>query len=134
MRRRDEIVILPVSHSASIVAEGELLHITTIKGDRTIVTYRLAGPRNETRPRPFIRLGRGTPASHDAIESECDAGRNARRPAQKRPETSGQSLHCGFFASGFWTLRRFWLDQREVTTNNPTMGPPTIDAIFRWYL
>src|SRR6185295_4864177 len=41
VRRRDEIVILPVTQIASIVAEGELLYLSTLKGERHAITYRL---------------------------------------------------------------------------------------------
>ena len=60
VRRRDEIVILPVAHIASIVAEGELLYLTTIKNDRHTITHRLKDLEARLDPSRFIRLGRGT--------------------------------------------------------------------------
>ena len=41
VRTRDEVVILPVRQIASIVAEGELLHLTTIASERYTISYRL---------------------------------------------------------------------------------------------
>ena len=67
VRRRDEIVILPVAHIASIVAEGELLYLTTIKNDRHTITYRLKDLEARLDPSRFIRLGRGTLANIDVI-------------------------------------------------------------------
>jgi two-component system LytT family response regulator len=67
VRRRDEIVILPVTHIASIVAEGELLYLTTIKNERHVITYRLKDLEARLDPSQFIRLGRGTLANIDLI-------------------------------------------------------------------
>ena len=67
VRRRDEIVIVPVNQIASIVAEGELLYLTTIKGERHVITYRLKDLEARLDPSQFIRLGRGTLANVDAI-------------------------------------------------------------------
>ena len=67
VRRRDEIVIVPVNQIASIVAEGELLYLTTNKGERHVITYRLKDLEARLDPSQFIRLGRGTLANVDAI-------------------------------------------------------------------
>ena len=67
VRRRDEIVIVPVGQIASIVAEGELLYVTTIKGERHTITYRLKDIEARLDPAKFIRLGRGTLANVDQI-------------------------------------------------------------------
>jgi two-component system, LytTR family, response regulator len=68
VRRRDEVVILPVAHVASIVAEGELLYLTTIKNERHVITYRLKDLEVRLDPGRFIRLGRGTLANLDCIQ------------------------------------------------------------------
>ena len=68
VRRRDEIVILPVAQIASIVAEGELLYLTTIKNERHTITYRLKDLETRLDPTQFIRLGRGTLANIDCIQ------------------------------------------------------------------
>jgi two-component system, LytTR family, response regulator len=67
VRRRDEVVILPVNQIASIVAEGELLHLTTIRGERHTITYRLKDLETRLDPARFLRLGRGTLANIDLI-------------------------------------------------------------------
>jgi two-component system LytT family response regulator len=67
VRGRDEVVILPVNQIASIVAEGELLHLATIRGDRHTITYRLKDLEARLDPARFIRLGRGTLANVDLI-------------------------------------------------------------------
>jgi two-component system LytT family response regulator len=67
VRRRDEIVIVQVGQIASIVAEGELLYLTTVKGDRHTITYRLKDMEARLDPARFIRLGRGTLANVDQI-------------------------------------------------------------------
>ena len=67
VRRRDEILIVPVSHIASIVAEGELLYLTTTKNERHAISYRLKDLETRLDPTRFIRLGRGTLANVDLI-------------------------------------------------------------------
>jgi two-component system LytT family response regulator len=67
VRRRDEIVILPVTQIASVVAEGELLYLTTIKNEQHTITYRLKDLEARLDPARFIRLGRGTLANIDCI-------------------------------------------------------------------
>ena len=67
VRRRDEIVIVPVSQIASIIAEGELLYLTTTKNERYAITYRLKDLETRLDPVRFIRLGRGTLANIDLI-------------------------------------------------------------------
>lgn len=63
IRRRDEIIILTVDEIASIVADGELLHITSIRNERHTITYRLKDLEARLDPDRFIRLGRGTLAN-----------------------------------------------------------------------
>src|ERR1700674_1625440 len=41
VRRTSEVVLVPVLQIASIVAEGELLHLTTINGEGYTINYRL---------------------------------------------------------------------------------------------
>jgi two-component system, LytTR family, response regulator len=67
VRHGDEIVILPVAQIASIVAEGDLLFLTTIRNERHIITYRLKDLESRLDPAKFIRLGRGTLANIDLI-------------------------------------------------------------------
>jgi two-component system LytT family response regulator len=67
VRRRDEVIILPVKDIASIVAEGELLHLTTVRGDSYTITYRLKDLEARLDSSRFIRLGRGTLANIELI-------------------------------------------------------------------
>jgi len=68
VRRRDEIVILPVGQIASIIAEGELLYLNTTKNERHTITFRLKDLEARLDPTQFIRLGRGTLANIDCIQ------------------------------------------------------------------
>jgi two-component system LytT family response regulator len=67
IRRRDEILIVPTAQIASIVAEGELLYLTTTKNERYTLTYRLKDLEARLDPARFIRLGRGTLANIDTV-------------------------------------------------------------------
>ena len=68
VRRRDETVILPVRQIASILAQGELLHITTVAGERYTISHRLHALEARLDPRRFVRLGRGSLAALDLIQ------------------------------------------------------------------
>jgi two-component system LytT family response regulator len=67
VRRRAEVIILPVKQIAAIVSEGELLHITTLTKERYTITYRLHLLEVRLDPRRFVRLARGTLVNIDAI-------------------------------------------------------------------
>ena len=67
IRRRDEIVLVPVPHIASIVAEGELLHITAFRNERHTLTYRLKDLEARLHSTKFVRLGRETLVNADSI-------------------------------------------------------------------
>src|SRR5262245_47880469 len=63
VRHQDEIVILPVKEVASIVADGELLHLTTARNETYTLSYRLKDLEARLNPAHFVRLGRGTLAN-----------------------------------------------------------------------
>ncbi len=67
VRQREEVILVAVGQVASIVAEGELLHITTVGKARYTITYRLKDLEQRLDPARFIRLGRGTLANIDLI-------------------------------------------------------------------
>lgn len=67
VRQRSGVVILPVRQITSIVADGELLHLTTTSKERYTITYRLHLLEQRLDPRRFLRLSRGTLANVDAI-------------------------------------------------------------------
>jgi len=67
VRHREEVIIVPVNQIASIIADGELLKITTTRNERHTITYRLKDLDRRLDPARFIRLGRGTLANVDVI-------------------------------------------------------------------
>jgi two-component system LytT family response regulator len=67
IRVRDEVIILPVRNIASIVADGELLHVTTSSHEHHTITHRLHALESRLDPRKFVRLGRGTLANLDMV-------------------------------------------------------------------
>jgi two-component system, LytTR family, response regulator len=68
VRKRAEVVILPVKQIAFIVAEGELLHLTTVANERYTISHRLHALEARLDPRRFVRLGRGTLVAVDLIQ------------------------------------------------------------------
>jgi two-component system LytT family response regulator len=67
VRRQDDVLLLPVKQIASIVAERELLHITTARGEKHTITYRLKDLELRLDPAKFVRLGRGALAAIEMI-------------------------------------------------------------------
>lgn len=68
VRRREHVVLVPVAQLASVVAEGELLHLTTYRNERYTITYRLKDLEQRLDPAKFVRLGRGVLANVEAIQ------------------------------------------------------------------
>ncbi len=69
VRKRDEIVIVPVDRIAAIEADGELLHITTDSNDRHTITRALKDLEARLDPKRFIRLSRGALVNLERIET-----------------------------------------------------------------
>jgi two-component system LytT family response regulator len=67
VRVREDVVFVPVAQIASVVAEGELLHVTTVRNDRHTIAFRLKDLETRLDPARFIRLGRGALANIDQI-------------------------------------------------------------------
>ncbi|MEO6393591.1 MAG: response regulator [Pyrinomonadaceae bacterium] len=67
VRRRDDITLLPVKQIASVVAEGELLHLATTKQERYTINYRLKDLADRLDPAQFIRLSRGALVNLESI-------------------------------------------------------------------
>jgi two-component system, LytTR family, response regulator len=63
VRHREEILLLPVEHIAAVVAEGELLRLTTLRNEQYVITYRLKDLEARLDPARFVRLSRGTLAN-----------------------------------------------------------------------
>jgi two-component system LytT family response regulator len=67
VRRRDDIIIVPVDQIAAVVANGELLQITTVAHERHTITYRLKDLEARLDPARFVRLSRGALVNVDLI-------------------------------------------------------------------
>jgi two-component system, LytTR family, response regulator len=67
VRQKDEIVIVPVKDIASIVAEGELLRLTTAQNESYTIAYRLKDLEARLDPARFVRLGRGVLANLEML-------------------------------------------------------------------
>jgi two-component system LytT family response regulator len=67
VKRREEIFLIPVAEIASIVADGELLHITTDKNQKYTINYRLKDLEMRLSPDRFVRLSRGALANLEMI-------------------------------------------------------------------
>jgi DNA-binding LytR/AlgR family response regulator len=67
VRQKDEIVIVPVKEIASIVAEGEILRLTTTNNETFTIAYRLKDLEARLDPAQFVRLGRGALANLEML-------------------------------------------------------------------
>jgi two-component system LytT family response regulator len=67
VRRREDIILLSVAQIASIVADGELLHLTTLRGEKHTISYRLKDLEARLDAARFVRLERGALVNIDAI-------------------------------------------------------------------
>jgi two-component system LytT family response regulator len=67
VRRRDDVLLVPVDAVVSIVAEGELLHLATLGGERHTITYRLKDLEARLPAGDFLRLSRGALVRVSAI-------------------------------------------------------------------
>jgi two-component system LytT family response regulator len=63
LRERNEIILLAVRQIASVIADGELLRITTANNERYSINYRLKELEGRLEPSTFVRLSRGTLAN-----------------------------------------------------------------------
>jgi two-component system, LytTR family, response regulator len=59
VRRGDDILMVPTDHIVSAVADGELLHLTTIRNEKHVIYYRLKDLEARLDPSRFVRLSRG---------------------------------------------------------------------------
>ena len=67
VRRRDDIVLVPLAQIASFVADGELVHLTTRRGERHVITHALKDLEARLDPAHWVRLERGAIVAVDAI-------------------------------------------------------------------
>jgi two-component system, LytTR family, response regulator len=63
LRKNDDILMVPTEHIVSAVAEGELLHLTTVRNEKYVISYRLKDLETRLDPARFVRLSRGTLAN-----------------------------------------------------------------------
>jgi two-component system LytT family response regulator len=66
VKKGDDIVLVPVAEIASIIADGELLHLTTVDNQRYSINFRLKDLEARLGPR-FVRLSRGALVNLDSI-------------------------------------------------------------------
>jgi len=66
-RKRDDIFLIPVSEIASIIADGELLQITTGDNDKYTINFRLKDLEARLDEKRFVRLSRGALANLEMI-------------------------------------------------------------------
>ncbi len=67
IKKKDDIIFLPVNQIASFVSDGELMYITTLKKERYTISHRLKALEAKLDSRRFVRLGRGTIVNVDTI-------------------------------------------------------------------
>lgn len=67
VKRREDIYLLPVREISSVVADGELLHITTAADQKFIINHRLKDLETRLDPAKFVRLSRGSLANIEMI-------------------------------------------------------------------
>jgi DNA-binding LytR/AlgR family response regulator len=67
IRTRDEILLLPVPEIASIIADGELLHITTLRNEKYTINFRLKDIEARIDSNNFVRLSRSVLVNTNAI-------------------------------------------------------------------
>jgi DNA-binding LytR/AlgR family response regulator len=60
VRKRHQIVLVPAEQIASIIADGELLHLHTARNEKHTISYRLKDLEVRLVAAEFIRLSRGT--------------------------------------------------------------------------
>ena len=67
IRKHGDTLLVPAAQIASIVAEGELLHITTRAGERHTINHRLKDLESRLDPTRFVRIERGALVNVDTI-------------------------------------------------------------------
>lgn len=67
IRQQEEIVLIPVVQVASVVADGELLHLTTTDNRQYTISHRLKDLEARLDPAKFVRLSRSALANVSQI-------------------------------------------------------------------
>jgi two-component system LytT family response regulator len=68
VRKRDDVVLVPVATVVAAVADGEVLHLATAVGERHTITYRLRDLEARLPAGEFVRLSRGALVRVAAIQ------------------------------------------------------------------
>ncbi len=68
VRRKDDVVFVSVAQLTLVVADGELLNLTTATGERHTITYRLKELEQRLPSSEFVRLSRSALVRIDAIQ------------------------------------------------------------------
>lgn len=68
VKKREEIFLVPVVEISSVVADGELLHLTTAGNQRYVINFRLKDLELRLDEKHFIRLSRGALVNLEEIE------------------------------------------------------------------
>lgn len=69
VRRRDDVLLVPVAQILAVIADGELLELHTTAGERHTIAYRLKDLERRLPPDVFVRLSRGALVRLDAIRT-----------------------------------------------------------------
>lgn len=68
VKKNDEIFLVPTDEIASIIADGELLHITTGNNQKYLINFRLKDIEARLEPETFVRLSRGALVNLEMFE------------------------------------------------------------------
>lgn len=68
IKKRNEILLVPVADVVSIVADGELLIITAADGEKHVINFRLKDLESRLDDSRFVRLSRGAIVNIDSIK------------------------------------------------------------------
>jgi two-component system LytT family response regulator len=68
VRKQHNIFLVPVEQVVSVVADGELLHVTTRSNERFTIAYPLKDLEARLDPAQFVRVSRGTLLRIDSIQ------------------------------------------------------------------
>jgi two-component system, LytTR family, response regulator len=67
VKRNEEILLLPTREIVSIVADGELLHITNLQNKKFVINHRLKDLESRLAPDKFVRLSRSALVNLETI-------------------------------------------------------------------
>lgn len=67
VRKKDDIFLIPVAEVASVIADGELLRITTNDARRYVINFRLKDLETRLDEAKFVRLSRGAIVNLNSI-------------------------------------------------------------------